>query len=1254
MLSMNYEFTARAKQSRLRPILMSFWALAGLCGMVMIALTIIFPKQALMQQASQQKLGDPLAVSYLSNMLKADSSNLEVRVLLAEHRLFLNDTVGMEQLLEPVIQSDSATWRAQGLLLKYKFLTNRYHASVSDATERERLVRNRIEVLWKLYPLEWPMPTLIYLAAQADQLHELGISTGLYSRLSESSALMSIEDFSATASRLLNEGNYELSAHLYFIARHKVTAFSKQREYFLAGVRALISGNLLEPAMRAIDRHVGTLGRDPETLYALILAARAANDQPRAVRYAKQLMHIASPDMSIFAWLQQLDFSLIGIGNAAAATDEATSAMQKLQPYVKKNYDLAYQVFIENASLKEAYRVAATAVQQSPEDAIWHLRLAQIAEWTDRPQESLREWRWLLRNNETMEALRGVLRLAPSLNEFDVLLNAWQRLALRQKLEAAQWENMAQLFELTGRQREGIIYFEQRYAEQRLPLHLEIAARLAERGGDDDKAMALYVLLLAQRGSDIDTAMQQKLANLYLRKAQYRKAYDLLQTNRQQVKGDDIVYWRLLAFLAWHLQQDADAEEDFRRLAKSGGLAREDFSRLIYLLGDSRPAETAALAELAYSRYGERDMLLLALQINADQENRPAQKRLFERASLDRQLNISGNARFYLLRAHYRLATGDYEAARKDFHHALNLTSYHSDSAESNLWFLINSHDQSGLRVMLAQVISHGDQNNPSLWGVLAAAYQSLDQPSRAVSYYTRQFKQSAPDFLWLMSYAEVLEQVQQAGMAARVRRHAWLQARDRLSAPLATPFYSQEMLGALQLSLLNHPGDAASTLVRAVLRQDRLLQQGDVMRHNINGMSLAWSQSLNSYTEETERRVSDLILGWTVSRERSANAKAWLWRRYARSLERPLWAQSAVAMAEQDANRIGALLGGEADGLAMLTRYDAQKLLGRSREAQSTIYQGLIDNPDSDAIHERLTEATLADASELNMGWRAEKLGGLHRLTREVGVEMPIARTLRLGVEYRNAQQGNDETSIFGVTPQLESVTGVLLKYRGGTGDTELGLRRRSEYLRTTESFIKHDMQILPRLQLRLGAELNAQAAESNALQAFGMRNQVAVNVRYALSNREYFQIETAWSHYRAQDNVNLGAGNRLSWEMGSRIRIEYPDLNVRVNGVHTRSKQSEIAALALPGDANVYGVCGGLGETARNTYARVWRPYMDYCITQNTASGLGYSAMLGLVGAAIVNDQLSLTLRQERGGANRINGLSHELALNYRKYFD
>jgi hypothetical protein len=95
MESTTYEFTARSKTAVERPKLMSGWTLAGFAVLVLIPLMLMFPKQSLLREAAQQRLGDPLTVSYLINLLRAEPGNIELRLLLAEHKTHLGDTNGV-------------------------------------------------------------------------------------------------------------------------------------------------------------------------------------------------------------------------------------------------------------------------------------------------------------------------------------------------------------------------------------------------------------------------------------------------------------------------------------------------------------------------------------------------------------------------------------------------------------------------------------------------------------------------------------------------------------------------------------------------------------------------------------------------------------------------------------------------------------------------------------------------------------------------------------------------------------------------------------------------------------------------------------------------------------------------------------------------------------------------------------------------------------------------------------------------------
>lgn len=1250
MQSTSYEFTARAKPGPERPKLMSGWTLAGFAVLVCIPLVMIFPKKELLEQASQQRLGDLLTINYLSNLLKTEPNNLDLRLLLADHKIFLDDLADIPALVQPALDSTDPEWQTKGLLAEYKYLTRLFVLTPKDSPQLSQLLERRRAIFFRLANRSWDVPTLIYLAGQADQLHERGLATLIYQSISDASESAPLGWFVASAKRALSAGDFQLAAHLYFIARHRTYLRDRQREYLIAGLRALMSGGLYEQAMQQMDRQVGDLEDDSDTLYELIHLARAANDQLRAVRYTKRLLHMSQKEQPADL-LARFNFNWLGIGDANAASEQPEFGTDSIRPYNEKSYQLAYDVFVGNGKLADAMRVAEAAVRQVPKQTIWHKRLAQTAGWNNKPEIALREWKWILHHGGGQDALRAVLQLAPGQDDYDALLDAWQRVAATQKLDVAQWNNLSSLFEQTGQQEAGIKFFERRYAVDHLTLQLEIAARLAERSGDDARATDLYLRLLKNHG--FNSGWLIKIANLYLNKGEYRKAYDLLQKNSANIDAKDAVYWKAMADLAWQLQLDSDARKDYRHLAESGNLAREDFSRLIYLLDDTQQQEKAALAEMAYNRFADLDMLLRALDIYATTGDLQAQKRLFASVAGNPKVHVSDSARFFMLRAQYFQASGEFNEAREDFRHAAAIAPDDANTGNALLWFMIDARDLPALREMIARIVARGDQQDPAYWGVLAAAYQALDQPSRAVAYYGRQLKHGGQDFLWLVNYADALEQDQQAGMAARVRRHAWLQLQKRLAGKPVKPPFSADMQAAARLALLNAPGDPSLNLVRLVLRQDRLLNSAAVTNRKADDMELGWATAMNKRDAAADRMVDELALGWAMSTEQSANAKAWLWQRYGQSLNRPLWADTSVALAENDTTRLDKLLAEQGDGMSMLVRHDVALAVGQDRYAQSIVFDDLTQNPYDEEAQSRLTEDALAYAGYVEFGLQHQQIASLYRNIQSTRLEMPLTQQVRFGIELWNTRQGNDVLPDFGPVPPTEKIAGIFLRNHGSLGDTGISVQRRNELANTTEVRIDHAMNVLPRIELELGAEFNADAPESTDLLVFGMRSQLRTAVTYTFNKRDYVNVEPGWVRYYTQTGQYLGNGDHISWELGHQFRTEYPDWKVWLTGTHVRFNSAANTTLPLPDNQNVYGLCTGFGQTYQLAYTQAWRPFTYYCATDNNLSGQGYNAQFGLAGSVAGHDRLGLSVSLERGGVNLVDGLSRELKLSYRYFY-
>ena len=121
----------------------------------------------------------------------------------------------------------------------------------------------------------------------------------------------------------------------------------------------------------------------------------------------------------------------------------------------------------------------------------------------------------------------------------------------------------------------------------------------------------------------------------------------------------------------------------------------------------------------------------------------------------------------------------------------------------------------------------------------LASAYQAQSLPQVALDrYLTPRLMDHQHDFLWLMNYADALDQNQQSDRAWRLRRHLlsqqWQTASvaaggQRMTREQARRYWlTQEGMDATRriararLSLTQQPGDPALQVLRELLRLDQ------------------------------------------------------------------------------------------------------------------------------------------------------------------------------------------------------------------------------------------------------------------------------------------------------------------------------------------------------------------------------------------------------------------------------------------------
>lgn len=1204
--------------------------MAGLAAAIAVALLVLYPRDELLERIAQARRDDPLTVEYLVNLHRSDPGNAETALMLANARIVQGKTGEALRLVAPLEKHADPEMRRKALLLHARTLP----LGVARASFVEPHVREA-----------WSREQLLELAALTRGSHDPDLRRTIYGRLS---AFESDPEWFAKAAReMLGEGDYRLSAELWFAARKRATEPAAQKKYFLEALRTLRSGNLLAEAIAAAEANLGNLAGDEETILAVVQLALASGRPDIAERWMKRVLW---PDTgrAPAARLPSIAERLANwiFASAHAADAPASPAMR---PYDERVYTFAYDVFLANGNLEDAFRVAQAAVAQRPEDLAWRQKLAQVAEWTRRPAEALDQWLYLAQRGGREDAWQGVLRLAPGLGADETLLLAMRHKVERRDASAEELRDFAALYERLGRPRDGISWFLARYAATRQPLALEIAANLADRAGERDRAIDLYQQLIALEGANEPRLI--RTATLLVLAGKFRAAHNLLNEFRAQIRREASDYWDLLGDLAWRLQEDESAIYAYRALSTRQEAESGEFDRLVTLLRETYPEEAAKVAEFGFARFKTPGLLLAALEIRWQRRDLAEMKRLYDTLEAGDQKRFDALPYFYSLRSQYRQASGDLQGARADLEYAIGIAPQNAELKTALAWLLIEAKDLPALRRQLEETAAEAATNR-DLWPLHAAGWTTLGDARRALPFHARLAREKPGDYLVLMGYADALEQAGQTGESARVRRHAWSVARAAyVQSPKPSGEQDRQLLETIaRLAITMAPADTALAVIRDVMRRDFAPGGAPDDRNRSAAMR-------------------ELVLSWAVSTEQYSNAKAWLWLQYGRKLAAPGWAEAMVALNENDVEAAERLLADRASEVPRYNRIDLARLSQQVRLAQSMAFEEQTRLADDDALHLQLADSLLAGANRLLGGVQSSTRGVLHSQPRELAAQVWVTPRLRLALEWREASQSNTNTLVLGSIPSRDRETRMTLRQILDRGWVEAGIGERQAFASQTSLRAALYTQWRRGLSTLLSATRNERTLDSTSLAVAGSKDELAARVSYAFAKREYFAGALRTMRYHTQSGSPLGGGSAFESEVGHRVRVEYPDLTLRLTAANYRftaegnddARTATLnpagvvpgASFFVPQNSRILGAGIGFGESVRESYTRAIRPYGSLSRTVSSLAGSGYNALVGAGGSLLGTDQLSVYWNRARGGGT--SGASIlEYGLRYEYYFD
>ncbi|MFD2301474.1 tetratricopeptide repeat protein [Paracidovorax citrulli] len=1331
-----------------RPVLAPPWLITLLAGMVGGGLWLLYPRQDLERRLAETE-NSALSVAYLHNLLRSDPDNPRLRLLLAQRQIAVGQMGDARATLQPALDSSDPQIHRDALWALWELSYTEYQRTPErEATYRKAMREDLLRQLRALSAEPWPLERRVLLTRRAAELQDRVLGAAMTRRMAEEAsdpreaALL----YERAAKEALGQSDYVGSAELYLLARRATPDADKAKDYYMAAVRTLQSGNRPVDALEMAEREIGPLAKDPQVLLMITQLARAAGKPAVADRYVRQLLRIS--------WLRQWEDGATALAVAvppvgamlrpmawhgappsapaparryddgahllrppviplpsatgadagpahgwgfrpmagpaptapgapaapAAAPAPAVAAPPvpipaHLLPYDEKIYGIAFEVFLENRKLDDAWLIAHAAVQARTDDMAWRERLAQVSEWSQRPGVALQNWLVVAQRTQKEAAWQAVLRIAPGQFDDTALVQAI-RFQLRQRPDDfALIRQLVATYERIGEPQPAIDYLRQ---HGKIPEAVELLAQLAERAGQPTLALETWRRLLADP-KQLTPERAMRAAVLALTHDRPDEGLGWLEAAQQRQAPSEAAamdFWRLTGQLAESRQRQALAVQAYRALVGSKDHDRSDYDALIRLLMADQPLEAAKVSELAWEKFGDPRYLVEALSVYSSRNQWDAMGPLMRKLEAGPQETRQAVAALREIPGFLRLAGGYYQAqgdlarARRYYEDGLRASPDSSEMRQALIWLFIDSNDAVALRALLTTQERRWARDE-DVHDALAAAYQALSLPQVALErYLTPRVAQHQDDFLWLMNYADALDQNQQTDRSWRLRRELlsreWRAARQageggkRLTPQQARARWLTEegldttrRVARVRLMLTQRPGDPALDVLRELLRMDT--DDRNRMSNAAAETAIGWLQDAGEYTAE----------------------RGYLWQQYARArgtrTNRPLWAEITVALAEDDKAATGQLLEGFDERLPRYDRVNAARAVDDVRLAQTAAFEAQGEQREDEPLQLQLTETLLAFSDHAGGYGKIQQLGGLDE--DEAGGRFHIAFNPRMALDLEFASIRRRSTDpLVVVNPPDESVFDARLQWRHADGETTLRAGRRVSFQPYTPVQIEHEQRIDNRLSLRMELGFQLPSQESLALRIAGMKRRAGASLRYQATRLDRFVLEYADERYRLQTGADLGSGRHTTLSYVHTYRQEAPLLEFGAFWSRHDFSRTDIFSLAprdrefqryllpgivpgpdyfLPESFTYYGLQVSTNMRYEEEYSRTLRPYASASRTWHSRLGPGYEVRLGMAGSVLGGDHLGLTWGLSKSGLQLQQGLNRSLLFSYRLHF-
>lgn len=836
---------------------------------LMLAFVAVFLVQSRLQELATTQKPDALSVNYLHLLLIFQPENDEMRLELANQLESVGRYADAYEAVLPVLsKSGGPALGGRFLAIELKWM-DANAAPASDPEHGKRL-GEVVALLTRYIDQPFAKQKLERLASISLAVGRPDLAATLYERLVSADPSRETNWLALAAQNAVASGDPARAGGLYHRASVVCAEGEQAHRYALLAIDSFRAADRGQAALSLASDLVKRFPKSEALLKKLVQLGLAQGDLAQARQWGRHLSALAPGDLEVLA--AQLKIEL-GANDLEAAL-----------------------------SLAERLLLLAKA----PEDDAVRGQAAQIAEWAEQPARALDFWVPLARKHPQGPAMDNALRLAIGVHDEARLVSLLAARAQSQRLStkdlAAITEGYRKIRDLAGL-RAFLRGYVALYPSERLAW--ELLAHALDEGGRLEEALA--VLRQAENALGRSISSKRYQAEIWGRRKEPQRALAALREVEdlaRRTPGSAIDYWREYSQLARELKQFDAFETAYNQLSQSGAADLPSIEQRIILLrtrGES--ANAIQIAEGASTQFKEPRLRLLAMDIAAEAGRWDEVERLRQSARKTNPQYFEQNEMYWLLSASLDAKRGDTQAPMAAYERALQLNPRSSTTKAAALWQLIDTGDLVRLRVHLPRWRADA-REDPVLWPAYAAGFMKLGNAKLAVPWFARRARARPHDALWLLTFADALDQAGRQDAAWKVRRHVFFNLRTSLRGPPET---------------LPRP-----EYVRLLLSFDNRVTESEL------------TALLGSAADEPTTR--DLVVGWHISRQEFESAGRWLRRAHAARQATPVWQRLAVALSDDDKQAVESILKNEAKDLTVGDHVRALRRAGRPAEALETL----------------------------------------------------------------------------------------------------------------------------------------------------------------------------------------------------------------------------------------------------------------------------------------------------------------------------